>query len=183
MSRKGWELIPAQNPPGTETDRLNQSVETVEVQKGAALGKCATAAGRLRRVLVAEDDRDTADSLVALAKLWGYDARPAYDGAAALAMAAAYRPDILISDIAMPQMNGCQLARQMRCHTRFKDALFISVSGHADETHCRLALEAGFDFYLLKPVEPSTLQSLLLLERSRLERPGRSCGHGGLERL
>ena len=170
MPNEGLELIPANST--ADAERPDLSVEAVAEQRGADIPQWRLSSGKLLRVLVADANKDTADSLVVLARLWGHDARQVYDGPAALAMADAYQPDILISDIAMPQINGCQLARHLRCQARFKYALFIVVSGHADEAHRRLALEAEFDIYVVKPAQLSILQTLLWLERYRLARFG-----------
>jgi DNA-binding response OmpR family regulator len=103
-----------------------------------------------------------------LVKMWGHEVRRTYDGAAALEMAAAYRPDVLLLDISMPKMDGCQLAKQLRRQTRFTETLLIAVTGWADNAHRLLGKEAGFDHFLPKPVEPSILEELLLLQQDRL---------------
>ena len=90
------------------------------------------------------------------------------DGAAALEMAAAYRPDVLLLDISMPKMDGCQLAKQLRRQTRFTETLLIAITGWADNAHRVLGKEAGFDHFLSKPVELSILEELLLLQQDRL---------------
>jgi CheY-like chemotaxis protein len=120
-------------------------------------------------VLVVDDNRDAADTLSILVKIWGHDVRVAYDGAAAFALAAAERPDVLLLDIVMPKMDGFHLARHLRRQTRFQDTLLVAVTGYADEVHRRL-WEGAFDHYLIKPVEPPALEKLLL-ER---DRPARS---------
>jgi CheY-like chemotaxis protein len=125
---------------------------------------CARPRDRVLRVLVVDDDRDAADSSFALARLWGHDVRVAYAGAAALAMAAADPPDVMLLDIAMPGMDGLRLARQLRRTTRFRDTVLVAVTGYADEGHVRRCAGA-FDYYLIKPVEPTTLQKLLMKER------------------
>jgi two-component system CheB/CheR fusion protein len=71
-------------------------------------------------------------------------------------------------DLAMPKMDGFQLARQLRQQKRFEDALLVATTGYGDEAHRRLGAEAGFDQYLLKPIEPATVEALLLREQYRL---------------
>jgi CheY-like chemotaxis protein len=125
---------------------------------------------KLLRVLVADDLRDVADSVCALAKMWGHDARAAYDGVAALDLVSSYQPDVLLLDITMPKMDGCRLAEQLRRQTGFA-ATLIAVTGWPDHEH-RVQCEAvGFDGYLVKPVEPSALEKLLSMERDRLLEP------------
>jgi CheY-like chemotaxis protein len=117
------------------------------------------------RVLVVDDNRDAADSWSMLLKLWGHDAGVAYEGGAALAMAADVWPDVMLVDIGMPRMDGFQLARHLRQQIRFTDTLLIAVTGWADQAH-RLLWEDAFDHYLIKPVDPPALE-ILLLDRVR----------------
>jgi DNA-binding response OmpR family regulator len=119
-------------------------------------------------VLVADGNPDTADSLAILVQLWGHDVRVSYDGVAALETAFAYLPDVVLLELAMPKIDGCRLAQKLRRKTRFRNTFLIAITGHADEGHRQLGKEAGFDLYLIKPVKPSILETLLLLERERL---------------
>jgi CheY-like chemotaxis protein len=70
----------------------------------------------------------------------------------------------------MPKMDGCQVARRLRQLARFKDTLLIVITGYADNAHRRLCDEAGFDHYLIKPIDLSRLETLLLRERDRRSR-------------
>lgn len=123
----------------------------------------------LLRVLVADNDRDTANSMAALVKLWGHDVRRAYGGAAAFELMLTYRPDVMLLDLAMPQLDGYQLARQVRREILHKNVLLVAITGYGDEAHRRLSEEAGFDLCLTKPVDPSVVERLLLLQGNRLE--------------
>ena len=69
---------------------------------------------RLLRVLVVDDDCDTADSLTVLLRLWGHEVWSAYGGAAALELATEVRPDVVLLDVAMPRMSGCEVAQRLR---------------------------------------------------------------------
>jgi CheY-like chemotaxis protein len=122
---------------------------------------------RLLRVLIADDNRDAADSMAMLVNLWKHESQAVYDGAAALEMASVCQPDVLLLDLAMPKMDGCQVAWQLRRQSRFKDTLVIAITGYADNAHRRLCDEAGFDHYLIKPIDLSSLETLLLRERDR----------------
>jgi CheY-like chemotaxis protein len=165
MSRQSEESIAV----GAAEDRdFQPSDEVLGVRRVGGMNNGIPAARRLLRVLVADDNKDAADSLSKLVKMWGHDVRWVYDGAAAFEMTSIYRPDVLLLDIAMPKMNGCHLVRQLRRQTCFKDAVLIAITGYADEAHRLLSMEAGFDHYLVKPVGPSTLEDLLLLQQSRL---------------
>jgi CheY-like chemotaxis protein len=121
-------------------------------------------------VLVVADDPKTAKSLSMLVKAWGHEVWVAGDGAAALRIAAGFQTDVVLLDIAMPRMDGRQVARRLRRQARFKDTLLIALLGRADREHRLRAEKAGFDLCLVKPVEPSTLEVLLLLEQDRLAR-------------
>jgi len=168
MSKKSCETI---GVAGTNAcDRFQPSDEVVEVRKTSGTIQYTPAARRLLRVLIVDDYRDTADSLAMLVKMWGHDARLAYDGVAALEMTSAYQPDVLLLDIAMPKMDGFHLAQQLRRQTRFKDTLLVAITGYSDEAH-RLLWQGAFDHYLIKPVEPATVEKLLLLQQDRLAEP------------
>jgi CheY-like chemotaxis protein len=120
------------------------------------------------RVLVVDNDRDGADSMAMLVRLWGHDALVAYGGADAIVADPNYLPDVMILDISMPVMDGNELARQVRHLVGREDVLLIAITGHGYETDVRLSMEAGFDHHLLKPVEPSVVAELLATARDRL---------------
>jgi CheY-like chemotaxis protein len=148
--------------------RLRASGAALEAWQDGDAVQNAPACKRTLRVLIAEDERDTADTTSLLLTAWGHEVRLAYDGAAALDLAAAYEPDVLLLDIAMPKMDGCRLAQQLRRQSRFRDTLLIAMTGYADKAHRLLCEEAGFDFCLIKPVDPSTVERLLQREHDRL---------------
>ncbi|HEX4590998.1 MAG TPA: response regulator [Gemmataceae bacterium] len=130
------------------------------------------------RVLIVDDNRDAADSLAMLVTHWGYDARLAYGGAAALESALAGPPHVVLLDIGMPRMDGFRLASLMRKQTRLAGALLIAVTGYGDAAHREL-WEAMFDIYLVKPVDPSTVEQLLLREKIRLAARSGGLGNNG----
>jgi CheY-like chemotaxis protein len=114
------------------------------------------------RVLVVDNCKDTADSLTSLVKLWGYDVEVAYDGETAITTALVYRPDVIFLDLAMPSMSGCEIVKRLRGEEGVKDAVMVAVTGYADQTHRQQAMEAGFDLYLVKPVDPVVLRDVLV---------------------
>src|SRR5262245_35005774 len=99
-------------------------------------------------VLVVDDNRDAADSLCLLLRLWGYDCRVAYDGAAGLRAACDYQPDCWLLDIAMPGLDGYTLARRVRAQPSLVRAKLVALTAYSDETHVRRSQEAGFDLHL-----------------------------------
>ena len=112
------------------------------------------------RILVADDNRDAADSLQRILEVYGHDVRVAYDGAAALQLGEAFEPRVAVLDIGMPGRNGYDVARAMR--TRHGGTLtLVALTGWGQEGDRRRALEAGFDYHLTKPVDPDALNDLL----------------------
>jgi CheY-like chemotaxis protein len=105
-------------------------------------------------VLVVDDNRDAADSLRMLLRLWGYDCRVAYDGAAGLRAACDYQPDCVLLDIAMPGLDGYTLARMVRTQPGLDRVKLIALAAFSDEAYVRRSREAGFDLHLVKPTEP-----------------------------
>jgi CheY-like chemotaxis protein len=108
-----------------------------------------------------DDNKDAADSLCLLLRLWGYDCRVAYDGAAGLALACDHQPDCLILDIAMPGMDGYGLAREVCARPALGRAKLIALSAYSDEMHLRRAREAGFNFLLTKTTAFSEIERLM----------------------
>jgi CheY-like chemotaxis protein len=149
------------------TRGISADMEVVGVRRAADTIKCISACKRLLRVLVVDDDGDTAWTLSTLVKRWGHEARVACSGTAVLEMISAYQPDVLLLDTAMPGMDGCRLAQQLRRQSAFKDTLLIAITGYADESHRAHCQKAGFDLHLIKPVDPSIVETLLLLEKDR----------------
>jgi DNA-binding response OmpR family regulator len=111
------------------------------------------------RLLVVDDDMDTADSLAMLARLWGHTVRVAYNWEAALKAAAEFGPGVVLLDLAMPEKDGFALARELRRLDEF--VRLIAVTGHAGDDYRERTREAGFHHHLVKPVDWSQLRALL----------------------
>jgi PAS domain S-box-containing protein len=125
------------------------------------------AKGEMKRcILIADDDVDAADSLAELLRLEGYEAHVAYNGAEALAAFARVDPDAALLDVGMPQMSGLEVVRAIRQRPSGQRATLIAVTGWAQERDRRLALEAGFDHHLTKPMLPEVICDLL--QRGRM---------------
>jgi PAS domain S-box-containing protein len=112
------------------------------------------------RVLVADDNRDAADSLQRVLALYGHEVRVAYDGASAVKIGEEFRPRVAVLDIAMPGTDGYDVARAIRRQQGGKVTL-VALSGWGQETDRRRAMESGFDYHLVKPVDPNALNQLL----------------------
>ena len=113
------------------------------------------------RVLVVDDDRDTAHSTCSLLRLWGHEARAAYDGPAALNAATRGRPNVVLLDIGLPGIDGYEVARRLRQGPGGRPGLLVAVTGYGKPEDQDRARRAGFDVHLLKPVDPEHLQALL----------------------
>lgn len=113
------------------------------------------------RVVVIEDNRDSAESLRMLLTLLGHDVAVAYSGPDGVAAAVRHRPDVVISDIGLPGLDGYGVARELRHHPATSGARLIAVTGYGTEDDRRRVQEAGFDHHLVKPADPQTLEGLL----------------------
>ena len=117
-----------------------------------------------KRILVVDDNIDAAKSLAELLRMAGHEVQTAADGHDAIASAVAFVPDIAILDIGLPGMDGYELARWMRKQPSLRRVGLIALSGYGQASDRKLALEAGFDLHLAKPVDPeavlTTIQEL-----------------------
>jgi two-component system CheB/CheR fusion protein len=112
------------------------------------------------RVLVADDNRDAADSLQRVLALYGHEVRVAYDGATALRIGQEFRPRVAVLDIAMPGSDGYQVAQAIR-RQQGREVTLVALTGWGQEADRRRAMESGFDHHLVKPVDPNALNALL----------------------
>lgn len=96
-----------------------------------------------------------------LLTLWGHDVHTTHDGPAALAEAAAFRPEIVILDIGLPRMDGHEVARRLRSGPAFGRMVLIALSGYGTDEDRRQSQAAGIDAHLVKPVEPDALRALI----------------------
>ncbi len=120
----------------------------------------AQAAGR-RRVLVVDDNEDAASSLGTLLRMMGHDVCTASAGSQALELARSYRPEVVLLDIGLPQMDGYEVARRLRQQPWGRAVRLIALTGWGQEQDRQRAREAGLDEHLVKPVEPAALERLL----------------------
>src|SRR5262249_48350134 len=114
------------------------------------------------RILVADDNRDAADSLMLMLRLSGHEVLAAHDGQEAVEAAGWFRPDVALLDIGMPKRNGFEAARHIREQPWGRNVLLVAVTGWGQEEDKRRAAEAGFDYHLTKPVDPAALEKLLV---------------------
>jgi len=114
-----------------------------------------------RRVLVVDDNRDSAETIAMLVELWGHEVRIVHDGRSALTEAPEWRPEVVLLDIGLPGIDGYEVARRLRREASLDGVLMVAMTGYGQERDRQLSREAGFDHHLVKPVDPSTLQALL----------------------
>jgi PAS domain S-box-containing protein len=112
------------------------------------------------RVVVADDNRDAADSLALLLRFLGHEVRTAGDGQEAVEVAEAFRPDVVLLDIGMPRLNGYEACRLIRSRPWGRGVLLVALTGWGQEEDRRRATEAGFDRHFTKPVDPAALGEL-----------------------
>jgi PAS domain S-box-containing protein len=124
-----------------------------------------TVAPAKRRILVVDDNKDSADSLSMMLSLTGMEVRTAYDGLEAVEAAAAFHPDVVLLDIGMPKLNGYEVARQIREQPWGKDMVLVAVTGWGQQEDRRKSHEAGFNGHMVKPVDHAALMKLLGTEK------------------
>jgi len=113
------------------------------------------------RILVVDDNQDSADSLGLLLKLLGNEVRVAHDGLEAVALANEFQPRVVLLDIGLPTLNGFEAAERIRQQPWGKQAVMIAVTGWGESVDRQRSKKAGFDYHLVKPVDPDVLTRLL----------------------
>nr|WP_284506331.1 chemotaxis protein CheB [Caballeronia sp. INDeC2] len=115
-----------------------------------------------RRILIVDDNADAVESTAMLLGLEGHEVEVAGDGPSALRSAMAFRPDIVLLDIGLPDMDGYEVARRLRATPEFADTILIAHSGYAGEEHFERARQAGFDHHLVKPASLAQLNEMMI---------------------
>ncbi len=123
---------------------------------GQTLEQC-----RKSRILVVDDNRDAAESLAMLLRLMGHDTHTSHDGLEAIQAAATFRPEVVLLDIGLPNMDGYEVARHIRQRPWGRHILLTALTGWGQDGDKRRSMLAGFDHHLTKPVDPASLMKLL----------------------
>jgi signal transduction histidine kinase/ActR/RegA family two-component response regulator len=121
----------------------------------------AVASGNPKRILVVDDNHDSADSSAILLKMLGADVHLTYDGPSALEAIDSYRPDVVLLDIGLPGMNGHEVARRIRQRPELDQVTLIAITGWGQAEDRARSRAAGFQHHMVKPVDPAELQALL----------------------
>ncbi|HEY5960462.1 MAG TPA: ATP-binding protein, partial [Polyangiaceae bacterium] len=116
---------------------------------------------RRRRVLVIEDNHDTANTLKDALTLTGHAVAVAYDGRSGIETAREFSPEVVVCDIGLPEVNGYEVAKELRADDRLKGAYLVALSGYALPEDIQRAVEAGFDRHVPKPPDLEQLDQLL----------------------
>ncbi|MEM5329661.1 PAS domain S-box protein [Paraburkholderia sp. JHI2823] len=122
------------------------------------------------RVLVVDDNRDSADSLAMLLELKGHDVRVAYGATQACNEVDGFTPDVALIDIAMPEIDGYATLRALRALPPLSQTLFAAMTGFGQTADIELTREAGFEMHLVKPVDVTLFDEVLALAAARLRR-------------
>ncbi|TAK34486.1 MAG: response regulator, partial [Lysobacteraceae bacterium] len=114
-----------------------------------------------RNILIVDDNIDAAESLAMILRLAGHQVVTAHTAASALQTAAQIRPDVIVLDIGLPEVNGYELARKMRGQPDLAGAVLIALSGYGRDEDRQHGVEAGFDHHFTKPVDYQALNAVL----------------------
>jgi CheY-like chemotaxis protein len=115
-----------------------------------------------RNILIADDNQDALESLALMLRLEGHEVHCASDGEEALALAGLRKPEIVVLDVGMPKLDGCEVARRIRAESWGRGAVLVALTGWGQEVDRRRSREAGFDMHLVKPVDPATICDMLV---------------------
>lgn len=130
--------------------------------RSASPAPASAAAETPRRMLVVDDNRDSAESMAMLQSLHGHETRVAHTGPEAIAAARAFLPDVVLLDIGLPGMTGYEVARSLREIPELDGVFIVGLSGYGSDADRVAAKEAGFDEYLVKPADLALLHRWLV---------------------
>ena len=138
-----------------------QRPEATQPQGLQVVIPAAAIATRARRVLIVDDNKDSAESMMMLAQSWGHEAIVANDGPSALTIALTFEPDMALVDIGLPGMDGYEVARRLRKASPDRDLYLMALTGYGREEDIRLARAAGFNEHLVKPADLEALRRMM----------------------
>ncbi|HJX28573.1 MAG TPA: ATP-binding protein, partial [Thermoanaerobaculia bacterium] len=154
---------PGQGQGSTFTVRLPVLRDQAESPAAApADGEQPDSTGSKRRILVVDDNRDSAASMAMMLELLGNEVCIAYNGDAAIKLADQFRPQVVLMDVGMPKLNGYEVTRRIREQPWGRDMAIIAVTGWGHEVDRARSKEAGCDGHLVKPVHLPDLEKLLV---------------------
>jgi PAS domain S-box-containing protein len=142
-----------------------------QVESAPARERAASAGALPLRILVADDNQDSAESLAMLLAMMGHDVRTELDGAQAVETARAFQPQVVLLDLGMPRLNGYEAARRIRALPGGDEVVLIAQTGWSQPEDRRRSQEAGFDHHVVKPIPGGSLEKLLTPRRPGAVRP------------
>jgi signal transduction histidine kinase/ActR/RegA family two-component response regulator len=166
----GGEIFGKSDGPGTGSEftvRLPLAAIAADHVTPEVSGKWPAIA--TRRILIADDNPDSLESLALVLKLKGNDVRTAPDGLKAVAEARAFNPDVVLLDIGMPHMNGYDACRSIRESDWGRGMLLIALTGWGQQEDRERSRAAGFDYHFVKPIDPDNLMRQLSKHAARIE--------------
>ena len=146
---------------GTRGEQEQEEVRHATPASPSTLAPCPSPLAPPLRVLVVDDNVDTAETLGMLLHATGHEVRTAHDGLAALEAALDYRPNVAVLDIGLPGLNGYEVAKRIRQDPILKHIVLVALTGYGQELDRETSLEAGFDHHLVKPARFEQLQKIL----------------------
>jgi CheY-like chemotaxis protein len=114
-----------------------------------------------KSILVVDDNQDAADSLAMLLEIGGHEVTAVYSASDALKRASELRPAVIVMDLGLPQIDGCEVARRMRGMAELKGVRLVALTGHGRDEDRQRTRDAGFDHHLVKPVDLEELEKLV----------------------
>ena len=139
--------------------RLPLVVDGPKDHRGPGLTGNQPAAGR--RILVVDDNRDSAESLAMLLTITGHETRTAHDGEEAISAVETFEPEVVLLDIGLPKLNGYDACRRIRQQWPDRKILMVALTGWALDEDRRRSKDAGFDHHMVKPLDLAALTNLL----------------------
>jgi CheY-like chemotaxis protein len=139
--------------------RAEREIVPARHSRASAPPRSGTPAGR---ILLADPCADTVETMAWLLRLWGYAVETAASGPEALEAALADRPDVVLMELALPRLDGLQVARRLRQSAGEPIPLLVAVSGYGSEKDRARSREAGFDCHFVKPVCPEVVRAWLV---------------------
>jgi PAS domain S-box-containing protein len=160
----GGEVHASSEGPGRGSQfevRLPRCPPPAAAQPAATTDAAQSESPRARRVLVVDDNRDLATSTAALLELWGHAAHVVYNGNEVLGAVQTFRPDVVLLDIGLPEVNGFDVAQRIRAEPDLSGVRLIAMTGYGQDRDRQRARAAGFDSHLVKPVQPEALRGVV----------------------
>ena len=113
------------------------------------------------RVLIVDDNVDSAEAMALLVRYYGHDVQVAHDGEGALRLAETYRPEAILLDLGLPRVDGYEVTRRLRAEPWAVRTTIVAISGWGQDADLQRSREAGCNHHLVKPAEPQALKTLL----------------------